>query len=67
MQKDLMQKARAGRKNALMSRQFNRDLCFELSSARRFPDLKPNDVVALFDTTQWHFSHNTMKPALQSA
>ena len=56
----LMQKARAGRTKALMSLQFSRDISFEQSNARRFPELKHNDVVALFDTTQWYFSHNTV-------
>ena len=66
MEKGLMQKARAGRQKALISLRFSRDFCGELSITRRFPELEPNDVVALFDTTQRHFSYNSMKPELQS-
>lgn len=67
MQNDLMQKARANRTKALNSRKLNREFCFESHRDRRLPEIRPTDVVALFDSTQWHFAHTTWNSALQTA
>ncbi len=67
MQNDLIQKAQAGRKKALMFRQLKEGFGFDTGRVHRLPELKPNDVVALFDSTQWHFSRTTPNRELQSA
>lgn len=67
MQNDLIQKAQAGRKKALQFRQLKEGFGFEADRGRRLPELKPNDVVALFDSSQWQFSRSTLDYELQSA
>ena len=55
MQTDLIEKARAGRMNALMALPNGKDGQIKLAVSNLFRELDPNVVRTVFDTTQSHF------------